>query len=235
MRRANRWMAALFLLGAVFMAADWGNADTAASITINNSAFDLQDIPTNPGYIDGVITDWTTINGASGVTLTSITGNSNGKAAYLYGDGSRDVFQTYFFQRTSAPLEAGKSYTLTADLVGSPGFASTSSGAVMAMLIGYANGSNDTTLCDRLYTFEELGTSAFQTKSITSDVISAAHDGLGGNLYVTFALMNSSSGAVNFFVDNVRLTTTTTPEPGTIALLCGAMTGLAAYAWRKRR
>jgi hypothetical protein len=35
--------------------------------------------------------------------------------------------------------------------------------------------------------------------------------------------------------DNVRLTATTTPEPGTLVLLTSALVGLLCYAWRKRK
>jgi hypothetical protein len=129
-----------FLFIAVWPIADSVRAD---SIAVLNSDFDAQTVPSSPGYIDGVINDWSVSNSASGVTLTTISGVSGSNTAYLFGSGNNMAFQTYFFQRMSAVTEVGKSYTLTADLVGSPGFAATSAGAVMMMLIGYAGDGAD--------------------------------------------------------------------------------------------
>jgi hypothetical protein len=45
----------------------------------------------------------------------------------------------------------------------------------------------------------------------------------------------ASSGQARTGVDLVAVTTTQTPEPGTIALLIGGLASLAAYAWRRRK
>lgn len=49
--------------------------------------------------------------------------------------------------------------------------------------------------------------------------------------YVGFGTRCGATGGI----DNFSLTSTTIPEPGTIALLAAGMLGLLAYAWRKRK
>lgn len=75
---------------------------------------------------------------------------------------------------------------------------------------------------------------------VGSDECTVSIDGTsvtGNYLYSTTALPGSlalaggSSGKTPTYFDEVR----TIPEPSTLALLCGGMIGLLAYAWRKRK
>lgn len=56
---------------------------------------------------------------------------------------------------------------------------------------------------------------------------------IGKSLQIAFDLY--SGGIVQANLDLVTVTTTPTPEPGTLVILVGGLTGLLCYAWRKRR
>ena len=51
----------------------------------------------------------------------------------------------------------------------------------------------------------------------------------------TWGSGHASGSAHDYFVDNVTLSSSPVPEPGTITLLSAGLIGLVCYAWRKRR
>jgi hypothetical protein len=126
-------------------------------------------------------------------------------------------------------LEAGKDYTLTFHLCGAWG----QSGSAYASLGGYDSNSNPTSQILASNTFNFNGDSwSLATLNLSAEVISQSYSAWIGkelNLVIGF-----NSGNV-FSIDNVAVTATAIPEPGTAIMLGFGLAGFLGACRRRVR
>lgn len=224
---------ALALLGAI--------AAQAASIPVVNYSFEEPTIPGDPAYIDGLPTDWSSLD-ADGpfvelLSALGFTGGDGAQYAGLNGGGiyqdlgvafapntrySVDVATAHRGNFTNGYFEFGlfSSAAIGTD-VGAPGFAD-----IQGVWPGSGNPDGDevyNTMRDASV-LATIGSGALgQPYSFTTGSVVPS-----GNLVVF--LRQAGGFRVNF--DNVRVTAVPVPEPGCLVIACGALLVLSLF---KRR
>jgi hypothetical protein len=160
--------------------------------------------------------------------ISGVDGNQFGWLAYgKYGN------QNGTYQDLSARYGVGGDYTLTV------GVARGSSLENDTLEIGLLWKSDDKSTSgvvgSVIATGGDLSTTAMTDYTFTVSNIVAGSDAAGKHVGIYFKTAGGGGNDVDFAVDNVRLTTTYTPEPSGLVLVVSALVGLLAYAWRKRR
>jgi hypothetical protein len=149
----------------------------------------------------------------------------HGGEAYNYENG-------FAAQTLTATVQPG-TYTLTAAM-GCPADAGYTavhpSMGITTSDLGYGAG-----LVHTFWNPEQLPVGAF-TEFSASAVVAADDPKIGKTLQIYIGGRdNNESGIGALAIDNVRLTFTPAPEPGTAVLASVGVIGLVCYAWRKRR
>lgn len=173
---------------------------------------------------------WTTSGGVAlasdGKPWSAVTG-STGQFAFLQSNhSSTDGGGTASLTQTVSGFTVGNSYTIS----------------FSDSLLGFSANNPDLTNLS-VYMDYGLGTqtllysttSASRTAwtNITTNAFTAAK----GSYALSFVSVDGGSldGSQILCVDNVSITGSATPEPGTFALAVAGAFGLLAYAWRKRK
>jgi hypothetical protein len=160
--------------------------------------------------------------------IAGVDGNQFGWLAYgKYGN------QNGTYQDLSTRYGAGGAYTLTV------GVARGSSLDDDTLEIGLLWKSDDKTTSgivgSVIATGSELSTTEMADYTFTIPNIDAGSDAAGKHIGIYFKTVGGGGNDVDFAVDNVRLSTTYTPEPSSMMLVASGLVGLLAYAWRKRK
>lgn len=216
----------------------------AIDIPLQNNSFEYPEVTDAQGWSDTVTTYWYSPPGSGRINNTTneyhVDGVTGNQFEYLYANGAGVLGYTWQGGpidgvTAGTKVEAGKSYTLSADLVGMASFASTSTGATMEMRIGYSSdGITLTTLASKEIKFSDVYNASLTNQKMTNIAFSTPtiESAVDAYLGVWFGITNAS-GNTNFGIDNVKLSSV--PEPSAIVLSVMGLVGLLAYAWRKRK
>jgi hypothetical protein len=131
-------------------------------------------------------------------------------------------------------FQVGQSYTLTVDVALRADMAGSPNDTLRLILFGGRNGLSPYVAGYVDFLSQDLSTTAMTDCTVTIPAVQStdawANQKVGIWIYNTVG-----SGGTGYWLDNVRLTTTTVPEPSSIALVVSALIGLLAYAWQKKR
>jgi hypothetical protein len=180
------------------------------------------DVWAGPGYSSGVV-----LNGKHSRAYTNLVGSQCGWMDTTAGA------HPVFMDLTAATFEVGKAYKLTIGVGGmADGWASDK---LDVALYARPDGSNLVTAASTIATYGELSITQTMDYVVNVPVVQSTDAWAGKSIGI---LLNNQGGnhgtAACWNFDNVRLESSAVPEPGTIVLLIGGMSGLLAYAWRKR-
>ena len=233
----------LAVLGAVLP-----NIVSADPINITNASFET------PALADGTDSDtvggWASVTGWSlgsyGGPTWSWTGAWNPIADHynqdsqgnVQGGEGKNVGDLYLRDAAEAGTYVTVYTTLTDvlkvgtySLTVATGIEKTSSPANWAIRFGTISGM----LAEKSGNGSSLSVGYLDDKSV-SLTIANNNTHLGESLVIElYAISNTPSTIQSAQFDNVRLTYSSVPEPGTIVLLVTGLLGLLAYAWRKRK
>lgn len=243
-----KWLTA----SSLFLVAVWTTTTSVQAntiLTIQNPSFETPEVTSSDqngaGWNDTASTGWSRDSNSSGRISNSINsyhvdGVTGNQFAYLYAEPISGSYGSIW--QGVAPVEAGASYTLSADIVGMACFAASSTGAQMEMRIGYSpDGVTLTQLASKTIAFSDVYNATLANQkmtnfSLTTNAIASNSPALIGTNYigVWFGITAAPAGSVNFGIDNVQLSSATVPEPSVIGLLISGVIGALAYPWRKR-
>jgi hypothetical protein len=222
-------VAAAVVLVASITAAQAGLVD----VPIQNPSFES---PTPLTDDSAYPTSWTTVE-ANDIGLFDMSHGPGSHVSSIPGGnqalwGNSDAVDTnYVYQTLTTALQANTTYTLTAYAGARDDLGFTQYGAKTAGTIelgyGSAYGVNRLTADSSNCPVPANGTWELWTKTFTTGANPA---GLGDYLRVEVNV-----NATQQLFDNVQLTASTVPEPGTLTMVVLGAFGLLAYAWRKRK
>lgn len=109
---------------------------------------------------------------------------------------------------------------------------------VLSLQLGYWLGDPDgyagpTIVAERRLALADLLEGTLTDFTVDTGAISG--NAVGKNIVVYFARADGAPSGRQYSIDNVRLSETAVPEPGTLVLLASALVGVVACVWRKRK
>jgi hypothetical protein len=217
-------------------------------VTVPNFSFEDPDLSgtiyAGQGYND-FVPGWLNAYGVFGEALNiypshgDIVGGEGNQAAWLGGPtGSYSTgTASQMWTNTSEIYEAGNSYEMKVG-VSRISYAPGVSGASLDLWFYYLN--PDGTFGSMIgtpttATYDTTFASTMTDFTVNVPTLASDDPAFGGTVCVAFYAMNNPGDMMCWLVDNVRVTSTPVPEPGTIALLATGLLGLLAYAWRKKK
>lgn len=218
----------------------------AEGILVANSSFESPAVPA-AGYLYANPDDWEGSDGASagyavnGVGGSTAFSNANGSQLALfyvadYGDGN-GLHRSYLRQ-TLGTIQANTTYTAQLD-IGRLSSVPGDSGSTFGFALGYGHTDGrdgNGTLARIDVPATAMRCSLLTTVTITTGAIAADSVAMGRDLTVWLLGSGATPNGESccFVADNVRVVSSTIPEPTTITIVATGMIGLLAYAWRKR-
>jgi hypothetical protein len=222
----------------------------AAAIPVGNDSFESPSGPFLPTGVSTTLDTWVKSSApawfdpnAFGVQWNQLSGifpnAPTGDPRHLSNlDGNQVAFllavpEVALFQSLGSTYQSGLSYQLT---VGVRGGGALTAGSTFALGLAYQNGASLVPL-DSLTITATPGTA---TATLLTDYslnlagVQAGDAWVGRNIAITLAVTspNGAPGTAYWELDRVRLTATTTPEPGLLAL--GAVGGVMVWFARRR-
>jgi hypothetical protein len=247
--RVNR----LLVLSAVLatMALCIANPAYAGALNVQNHSFELPTVAAPSAY-NLEATNWTNAMSTGG-NFWPISDGSDGFGGQLTGGDGTNVYawigeasyanphnaisQNLVELNGTTPINYQEGYyTLSAMLAKR----ADSAGRYIAtdtMVLGLFKASDDPLTATPLASTTVPVLSGLSDTSFT-DVTARLHvtdPSLVGQQIKVAIISNVTEMVAAVTADNVRMSYSTTPEPGTFALLATGLFGLLAYAWRKRR
>lgn len=187
------------------------------STTFVNPQIDLWTKPPGQDQVSGVFAN--TAPG-SGNHITNLDGN---QAAFLLA-----VPQAGFSQVLGSRFEAGFEYTMTVGMLGGGNITTDNS---LSLELFYVDGAGaSVTVASSTVNYSAAGfptVTELQDRSVISGVVKST-DAFAGRDIGLKITANSGDGSGYWDLDNVRVTSSAVPEPGTWALLGLGLAGLVA-------
>lgn len=221
----------------VVLLASCGSAK-ADLLAVTNPSFESPDVSSDP-WISNSVEGWTVgysggviYNGVYGAEITNAHGNQFG---WIRSDAAWSTNYGSLHQNLAATYTPGKSYTLTVGVAYEGNQYAPAPEDQMRIQLTWNNGSGDQVIQYQAIVLGDLSCTSLTDYSVTVPTVQASDPFAGQQIGISLAASYQVAGSYNLSwnVDNVRLTAV--PEPSTVVLLYSALTGLLAYAWRKRR
>lgn len=157
------------------------------------------------------------------------SGATGNQISYIYSNPAAS-FSGALWESLSTNCEAGSSYNLSVDIAK---WAMAASGTMQMRL--YA-GTTSNIIAAKTIAATDVSTTAFATFSLGTPTMLSTDPGVGQPLGVWLGWTQSAGTAKAWFAfDNVQLSARPVPEPATIVMLASTLSGLLAYAWRKKK
>lgn len=239
--RATGLLSALGMTSAVY----------AGPVSISNPSFELPSTTFVDTRVDGwlktpapVWFDPALAGGASWDQTSGVFANSpSGQPSHITNvDGSQALYvfalpTAGLFQVLPATFEAGMQYDLSVGIFGGGG--NMPEGTTFLLGLSYLDGANLVPLATTTVTHSAAAfptTTLFKDYSVYLPRVGEGDAWAGKNIGIQL-IATSGTGVGYWDLDNVRLTATVVPEPGTWALLGvgGALTAMAVRGVRSRR
>jgi hypothetical protein len=238
----------LLFLGVLAVSLLATGAVNAGTITIPDYSFETPDLSVGTPYTsapDG--SDMAPWSGA-GAAIYNVAGYygpfgegnvTNPLGAQCGYIGNQLSMRPNLYQALTDTFKAGSEYHLT---VGATlyqgGGVGINPNQVLSLQLGYWSGAPDgqtgpTIVAERQLVLGDLLEGTLTDFTLNTTAISG--DAVDKNIVIYFARAAGAPTGRQYSLDNVRLTETSTPEPGTLVLLATGLMGLVAYAWRKRK
>jgi hypothetical protein len=216
------------------------------SVPIPNGSFEDPALPYAPPFASPSISDWQKAPvpawyTAAGYTAEQWADSSGTFVNVTYApidnlDGNQLAFMFSvpgysLSQDLAATFQTGNSYHLIVGIEG--GGAGMPLGCPMETMLYYRDGSgNQVTVGTEVVTNTNPTTTLSHLTDYTLDIpaVAASDPWAGKNIGVELLQTGNSGGYWD--IDNVRLTTTAVPEPGSLALLTVGLGMLAVRRWR---
>ena len=236
------------MLSTLFVFSLLASPALADSIPIPNYSFEDPALPAAPPYASPAISDWQKLPVPSWWTQAGYTAdawndsagtfvNVNVPGEYIDNcDGNQAAFVFAvpgyeLYQDLSATYHAGLAYQLTVAIEG--GGYGMPAGFPMDIVLYYRDGNgNQVAVGTTTVTNTNPGNpiTHLTDYSVSIPAVAASDPWAGQSIGVE--LLQIESGTGYWDVDNVRLTTTAVPEPGSLVLLAVGLGMLAARRWR---